>query len=120
MSNNNGKKLAPVPAWIQSIREAVMQAVKPNDIIGIIEKQVELALEGDRDAAKFVFDYTIGRPQAGTTLIQNNIIAVSDEPPQRAIDNHPHQSQPVSRSTMLPPPPRVDAGILNAAPKERP
>jgi hypothetical protein len=62
-----------LPAWMQSIRDAVSQSIKPEDLKAIMGKQIEKAKQGDERAAKFVMDQARNFSEMrGMTLVQNN------------------------------------------------
>ncbi len=47
---------------IAMMREAVASAVSLEDLVAVMRKLLELATEGDREAAKLVLHYTVGKP----------------------------------------------------------
>jgi hypothetical protein len=47
---------------IAAMRQAILAAVSPEDVRDILLALVALAKEGDREAAKFVLQYTLGKP----------------------------------------------------------
>jgi hypothetical protein len=62
-----------MPAWMQQMRQAAVNAVKAEDITAIVEAQVKKAKEGDRDARNFIFDQVLGGAgMKGATFVQNN------------------------------------------------
>jgi len=74
--NGNGKDdgaLMALPDWMVRIRQAVTGAIKSQDLEAIFAKQVELAKQGDRRAAKFVLDQARAFSEVkGITIVQNN------------------------------------------------
>ena len=63
----------------QKLRSAVLYAVKPNDIKQVIEKLVELAKDGDINAAKLLFDRALGKPSATTAATDEAAAALDAE-----------------------------------------
>lgn len=60
-----GHKLAkgnPFAGEVQKLRKAALAAVTAEDMAEIFRKQVEVAKTGDGAAARFVADYTLGKP----------------------------------------------------------
>ena len=47
---------------IAMMREAVASAATVEDLVAVMRKLLELAKEGDREAAKLVLHYTVGKP----------------------------------------------------------
>lgn len=61
-----------LPPWLLAMRQAAMDAIKPDDIKEIVANQVKKAKDGDPAALKFVFDQVLGGAQLkGATFIQN-------------------------------------------------
>lgn len=62
MNKRNGemavqeREVQQLPDWIVQIRRALQAQIKSDDIEQIMQKQIELAKQGDRHAAKFVLD----------------------------------------------------------------
>jgi hypothetical protein len=58
-----GNRLAkgnPAARRAQSLRFALLRAVKPSDLTQIVEKLIQLAIGGDVQAAKLVLDRVLG------------------------------------------------------------
>lgn len=67
------REVEGLPPWLAMMRQAAMGGVTQADVTEIVQKQVEMAKRGDRQALKFVFDEVLGGKQLqGMTLIQNN------------------------------------------------
>jgi len=59
---NPGGPGNPFARQVAALRRALLEAVSPNDLRGIISKMVDLAKDGHVAAAKIVLEYTLGKP----------------------------------------------------------
>jgi hypothetical protein len=89
MANKNSLVRTPpatgVPAWIDSLREAMFDAIKEEDIRQMMQTIVEKAKAGDAQSQKMVFEYVLG---GGVKKIVNNNLIVPPaeaEPPPAPI-----------------------------------
>ena len=61
-----------VPAWVQLMRDAAMDAIGEDDIRQIVANQVARAKKGDKNAIKFIFEQVLGGgAMKGATFVQN-------------------------------------------------
>lgn len=61
-----------LPAWLTSMRAAVMQSISTSDVTAIVKQQVEAAKRGDAKAIRFVFEHVLSAGMKGATFVQNN------------------------------------------------
>lgn len=103
------REVEGLPPWLAAMRQAAMEAVQVEDVKAIVEKQIELAKQGDHKAMKFVFEQVLGGNQMkGMTLIQNNY-HVSD--PDVARPDKPTDALPGSRKKLDMMARRAEAGL---------
>jgi hypothetical protein len=62
---NPGGPGNPFARQVAALRQAVVGSVTAEDVQAVASKLLELAKEGNVPAAKLLFAYTIGKPQAG-------------------------------------------------------
>lgn len=56
------KRLKSHASRVRMLREAIVVAIKPAEMVILLQQLMGMAQEGDLAAAKLVFDYTVGKP----------------------------------------------------------
>ena len=64
LPGNPGGPGNPYCRQVASLRQAILNAVTPQDVAEIIQAQVQQAKNGDTVAAKFILERLLGRPLA--------------------------------------------------------
>src|SRR5437870_4156392 len=65
-NNNHWIALHKAAGFWDSAKQAIYylrSVTKPEDLEAIMDKMIQLGKEGDKAAARFVFEYLFGRPQ---------------------------------------------------------
>jgi len=58
---------------VQKLREAIVACVTPEDVVGVIQKLVQLAKSGDVNAAKVLLDRAVGRVPFAVIQLEDDV-----------------------------------------------
>src|SRR5436309_2435241 len=59
---NKGGPGNPFSRLVAALRQALLEEVTREDLLAIARKLKQMALEGDKGAARLLYSYTLGRP----------------------------------------------------------
>lgn len=65
---NKAAKGNPVTRRHHELKRAMMEAVTPEMLLGVMRSMVKAALQGDVQAARLVCEYTVGKPKERVEL----------------------------------------------------
>jgi hypothetical protein len=76
----------PLNRRAQKLRSTLLKSVKPSDLKKVLEKMIELATEGDVQAAKLIFDRIFGSPsQSVEAQVKSDVTTNTDWGAVRAL-----------------------------------